>query len=100
MMPQLPGVSAPVPKAAWVLAVAADLLQWALLPLFAGGALSGINVALDLVVAVVLTRLLGWHLVLLPAFAAELLPGVDLVPSWTAAVWFVARSRRAPPPGG
>jgi hypothetical protein len=41
---------------------------------------------LDIGVAAVLVQLLGWHWELLPAFAAELVPGVDLVPFWTLAV--------------
>jgi hypothetical protein len=36
-------------------------------------------------------RLLGWHWEFLPAFAAELVPGVDLVPFWTIAVGNVYR---------
>jgi hypothetical protein len=33
--------------------------------------------------------MLGWHWAFLPAFAAELIPGVDLFPTWTAAVAYV-----------
>ena len=46
---------------------------------------------LDLAVAAVLVRLLGWHWEFLPAFAGELVPGVDLVPFWTLAVANVYR---------
>jgi len=46
---------------------------------------------LDLAVAAVLVRLLGWHWEFLPAFLAELVPGVDLVPFWTLAVANVYR---------
>jgi hypothetical protein len=48
---------------------------------------------LDLMVAIILTRLIGWHWEFLPAFAAELVPGVDLVPFWTFAVMNVYRKR-------
>jgi hypothetical protein len=41
---------------------------------------------LDIAVAAVLVNLLGWHWEFLPAFLAELVPGVDLVPFWTMAV--------------
>ncbi len=51
-------------------------------PLFAAGALSPLNELLDIAVAWALTRLLGWHRIFLPSFVAELVPGVDLVPSW------------------
>ena len=72
-------------RAARLLAMAADVAQIVVFPLFAGGALSPWDDGLDLVVAAVLTRLLGWHWAFLPTFFAELLPGFDLVPTWTAA---------------
>src|SRR5947209_3168483 len=78
-------------QAAMVLAVAADALQIFVLPLFAEGALSPADDVLDLVIAAVLVRLLGWHWEFLPAFAGELVPGVDLVPFWTLAVANVYR---------
>ena len=46
---------------------------------------------LDIAVAAVLVHLLGWPWEFLPAFAAELVPGVDLVPFWTLAVISVYR---------
>src|SRR5439155_2938811 len=73
-------------QAAMILAIAADALQIFVFPLFAEGALSPADDVLDLAVALVLVRLLGWHWEFLPAFAAELVPGVDLVPFWTLAV--------------
>jgi hypothetical protein len=78
---------------AWIIAVAADATQLALLPLFGEGALSPADTILDLLVGFCLIRLLGWHWAFLPTFAAELVPGLDLFPSWTAAVWFVTRQR-------
>lgn len=74
-----------------VLAMAADALQIFVLPFFAEGALSPADDILDLAVAAGLVRLLGWHWEFLPAFAAELVPGVDLVPFWTLAVANVYR---------
>ena len=38
-------------------------------------------------------RLLGWHWAFLPTLAAKLIPGADLFPTWTAAVWFVTRQQ-------
>ena len=78
-------------QAAMILAMAADALQIFVFPLFAEGALSPADDALDIAVAAVLVRLLGWHWEFLPAFAAELVPGVDLVPFWTMAVANVYR---------
>src|ERR1700687_1775791 len=48
---------------------------------------------LDLVVGFTMIRLLGWHWAFLPTLAAELIPGADLFPTWTAAVWFVTRQQ-------
>src|SRR2546422_2920661 len=78
-------------RAAMILAMAADALQIFVFPLFAEGALSPADDVLDLAVAVVLVHLLGWHWEFLPAFLAELVPGVDLVPFWTLAVVNVYR---------
>ena len=77
--------------AARVIAVVADAVQIGLLPLFAGGAVTGFDAALDVVVGAAMVALLGWHWAFLPAFAVELLPAVDLAPTWTIAVFFVTR---------
>src|SRR6266568_8055764 len=78
-------------QAAMILAIVADALQIFVFPLFAEGALSPADDVLDIAVAAVLVHLLGWHWEFLPAFAAELVPGVDLVPFWTMAVANVYR---------
>lgn len=78
-------------RAALILAMAADALQIFVFPMFAEGAFSPAEDALDVVVAAVLIQLLGWHWEFLPAFAAELVPGVDLVPFWSLAVASVYR---------
>jgi hypothetical protein len=44
-----------------ILSVAADVLQIFVFPLFAEGALSPADDVLDLAVAAILVRLLGWH---------------------------------------
>ena len=75
-----------------VLAVVADAMQLGLLPMFVGGALSPINDALDVLVAGAMLLLVGWHWAFLPAFLSELIPGFDLVPTWTAAVLIATRS--------
>lgn len=80
-------------RLAWIIALAADAVQIAVFPLFAEGGLSPADTALDVVVGALLIRLLGWHWAFLPTFAAELLPGFDLFPTWTAAVFFVTRSQ-------
>jgi hypothetical protein len=85
----------PEHRVAWAVAIAADALQIAAFPLFAEGAISPADSVLDLVVAFVMIRLLGWHWAFLPTAAAKLIPGADLFPTWTAAVWFVTRHKCA-----
>jgi hypothetical protein len=81
----------PEHRMAWSIALAADALQIGLFPLFAAGGVSPADTVLDFFVAFVLTRVLGWHWAFLPSFANELIPGFDLFPTWTAAVWYVTR---------
>jgi hypothetical protein len=78
-------------RAARLIAIAADALQIAVLPAFAGGVLSIVNDVLDVVVAILMVSLVGWHFAFLPSFVAELIPVLDLVPTWTLAVWFATR---------
>ena len=86
-------MESPEQRLAWAVAIGADALQILAFPLFAEGGASPADSALDLLVALILTRLLGWHWAFLPSLAAELIPGVDLFPTWTAAVWFVTRQQ-------
>ena len=81
-------------QTAMILAMAADALQIFVMPFFAEGALSPADDVLDLAVAAILVRLVGWHWEFLPAFVGELVPGVDLVPFWTFAVWNVYRKQK------
>jgi hypothetical protein len=76
-------------RLAWTVAIAADAIQILALPLFAPGALSPADGILDIAVGAILIRLLGWHWAFLPAFAAEFMPGIDLLPTWTATVFYV-----------
>jgi hypothetical protein len=79
-------------------AVAADCVQLGLIPAFGPGAVSPFEDALDVAVAVALTALVGWHWAFLPAIGAELIPVVDLVPTWTAAAFLATRLHATPPP--
>jgi hypothetical protein len=78
-------------RAAFAVAVLADVFQIALSPLFFEGAASPADDVLDLFVAGALSYLLGWHWEFAPSFFAKLVPGVDLVPLWTLAVANVYR---------
>jgi hypothetical protein len=86
-------MKAPEHRVAWMVAIAVDAAQIIGLPIFGEGGLSPADAVLDVAAAAILTRLLGWHWAFLPTFAAELIPGVDLFPTWTAAVFFVTRQR-------
>jgi hypothetical protein len=80
------------------LALVVDAVQLLLVPVFAAGIISPVNDALDVVIGLILVRLVGWHWAFLPSFLAELVPGLDLFPSWTTAVWFATRGRPATRP--
>jgi hypothetical protein len=80
-------------RLAWMLAIAADALEIAAFPLFVEGAASPADDFIDLAVGLIMIRLLGWHWAFLPSFAAKLIPGADLFPTWTSAVWFVTRNQ-------
>src|SRR5262245_8511850 len=84
-------------RTARAIAMLADLAQIVVFPAFSEGVLSPVNDAVDVGVAIALTSLLGWHWAFLPSFLSELIPIWDLVPTWTAAVWYVTSG--ALPPG-
>ena len=80
------------PRRVWIaraLAVLVDLAQVALLP----AELTPLNNGVDAATAVAMLGLVGWHWAFLPTFLAELVPFVDLVPTWTLAVIFATRGR-------
>jgi len=80
-------------RKAWFVAIMADAIQIVGFPLFFAGGISPADVMLDLITAAILSKILGWHWAFLPTFAAELVPGFDLFPTWTAAVFFVTRTQ-------
>lgn len=85
-------------RVARIVATAADLLQVLLLPAFFPGAFSIANDVIDVLVAAVLLRIVGWHWSFVPTFVVELVPIVDLVPTWTAAVFLATRGQAMPGP--
>jgi hypothetical protein len=56
--------------------------------------------ALDVIAMVLTSAALGFHLLLLPTFVIEFIPGPDMLPTWTActAAVVVLRRRAQPPP--
>lgn len=80
---------------AYAVAATADLVQLILGP--AGWAFA--DEAIDVAAMLVVSSLIGFHPLLLPTFAIELLPVTDLLPTWTGCVALVvARRRRSEPP--
>jgi len=82
-------------RLAMLLAILADLLQLLVFPAFVEGALSPADDLLDLGIAAMMVRLLGWHWEFLPSFLVKLVPGADLVPFWSIAVASVWRKAKA-----
>jgi benzodiazapine receptor len=79
------------------IAVAADVVQVALLPASVEGVFSPIADGLDLAMAAILTLLIGWHIAFIPSFIVKLLPVGDLAPTWTMAVLIATRGGTARP---
>ena len=90
-------IKSPEQRKAWFVAILADAIQLVGMPLFVEGGFSPLDTALDVVVGGILIKLLGWHWAFLPTFAAELVPGLDLFPTWTAAVFFATRQLNSAP---
>jgi hypothetical protein len=80
-------------RAARILALVVDLGQVVLLPTFLPVMAAPIADAVDVAAAVALVLLVGWHWAFLPTFLVELVPLVDVVPTWTAAVFLATRGR-------
>lgn len=80
-------------RAALLAAIAADVVQIALFPLFIEGAFSPLDATVDVVMCVLLFRIFGWSYVILPTFIVELLPIATEIPSWTAATLFLINRR-------
>lgn len=85
------------PGLAWLVAIMADALQIVAFPFFAEGGVSPMDTVLDIVTATILVKLLGWHWAFVPTFFAELVPGLDMFPTWTAAVFYVTRKKSLTP---
>ena len=78
-------------RTAYVLAVIGDGLQLALGPL---GWL-WLDQVIDVILMVVMWRVLGFHPLLLPTFIVELVPIVDMLPTWVGCTALVITLRKA-----
>jgi len=84
---------------AMAIAMAADGLQL----VFGGPGWFGPDQVIDVVAMVLVSRVVGFHVLLLPTFVVELVPLLEDLPTWTActAAVIVLRKReqsQAPPP--
>lgn len=94
---QVQTISANRIRAARLIAISADALQWLFFPLFAEGFISFLDDALDVLVCATLTWLVGWHFAFLPSFVVKVVPLADMVPTWTIAVFLATRGQQPPP---
>jgi hypothetical protein len=83
---------------AFAIAVTADIIQF---PITAGEATGFLAIPgeladflVDCVVMGATTMLLGFHWMLLPTLFVEVIPGLDLLPTWTACVAYVIWLRK------
>jgi hypothetical protein len=86
-------------KAAWVVAVGTDALQVFIFPATIEGIFSPVEVVLDFVAMGVLSWLVGWHWAFLPSIIVELIPGLDLAPTWTIGLAIATRGLNTQVPG-
>jgi hypothetical protein len=82
-------------RVALALAALSDLAQWFFFPATVEGAASPVELAIDGFTALVILLVVGFHWRLAIALLAELVPGVDMFPTWTAVVLSLPT---APPP--
>jgi hypothetical protein len=79
---------------ALAVAVAADGLQILLGPL----GWTFVDPVVDVITMIVVSRLIGFHPLFLPAFAVELVPVADMLPTWVGCVLAVVALRKATGP--
>lgn len=61
-----------------------------------------VDQAIDLVAMILVSWFIGFHLLLLPTFAVEFIPVIDMLPTWTgctvAVIALRKRGQNSPPP--
>src|SRR5919197_3354868 len=77
-------------RLAYAVAVAIDVAQFLLGPF----GWAGFDEILDAVAMIAVSRLIGFHPLLLPTFILEFVPFTDMLPTWTGCVALVIRARR------
>jgi hypothetical protein len=95
---RVPRLTMPRMIVALAIAVVADGLQLILGPF----GWEGFDQAIDCITMVLISRIIGFHILLLPTFVVELVPVIEDLPTWiacTAAVIVLRkREQRHPPP--
>jgi hypothetical protein len=83
---------------AYAVAIVADLIEFpiAALELTVIGAPVAmfLSFVLDVLVFGIMTFVLGFHWLFLPSFLVEVVPGLDMLPTWVGCVFFVVRQRK------
>jgi hypothetical protein len=85
---------------ALTIAISADAVQLFLGPF--GWAF--VDQVIDVLAMILLSFVIGFHVLFLPTFVAEFIPGVGMLPTWTGCTLFVIAQRRkqaaahTPPP--
>lgn len=80
------GVAPGRKRIALAIAAVSDVAQWFVLPATIEGGVSPLEAGIDAVTAIAILIAVGFHWRLAIALFAELLPGIDLAPTWTAVV--------------
>ena len=80
------------------IAIGVDAMQFGIFPLFAEGFASPLNMITDVIIAGVMTFLVGFHIAFVPTFLVEMFPMIDLAPTWTIAVLIATRGQSSKPP--
>jgi hypothetical protein len=96
LFPPVPTLMRPRVRSAYLVAVGADVVQLLLGPI--GWTFA--DEIIDVAAMVAISRLIGFHPLLLPTVILEFLPVADLLPTWTGCVALVValRKREQPPP--
>lgn len=87
---QIPVLTPARVRLAYAIAVGTDIAQFVMGPL--GWVL--VDEVLDVAAAAAISRVLGFHYLLLPTFVVEFLPVVDMLPTWTACTALVIAMRK------
>jgi hypothetical protein len=73
-------------RVALAVAALSDLAQWFFFPVLVEGAASPFEIALDACTALIILLIVGFQWRLALALVTELVPGLDMFPTWTAVV--------------